>query len=121
MSREKHRVARLDEFDGEPSRVLVEIRGSEIAVFRYNGEFHALANFCPHQAGPLCEGHLSGVTTMSEDGWDWEYDTDDERYITCPWHYWKFDITTGENAHGRRCVVPSYDTVVEDDTVYVVR
>lgn len=121
MKDQKHRVAHVSEFEEEQSRVLIEIKGTEIAVFQYEGEFHALANFCPHQSGPLCQGHLSGVTSLADDGWDWEYNEDEKHYITCPWHYWKFDITTGESPHDNRYAVPTYDTTVEDEIVYVLR
>jgi nitrite reductase/ring-hydroxylating ferredoxin subunit len=120
MQRTLHPIASVDEFEGEGSKVIAEIDGHEIAVFRYLDEFYAVANFCPHQSGPLCEGALTGQTTLAEDGWGWEYD-DDERYIACPWHNWMFDITTGKNAQDDRYAVPTYETSVEDGTVFVHR
>lgn len=120
MPRTEHAVADIDEFDGEGSKVVTEINGHEIAVFRYNQDYHAVANFCPHQAGPLCEGPLTGQTELSDDGWGWEYNND-ERYIACPWHNWMFDIETGKNAQDDRYAVPTYETTVRKETVYVHR
>ena len=117
---ERYAVADVEEFDGDGSRVITEVEGQEIAVFRHEGEYYALANFCIHQAGPLCEGALSGGISTDEDGWDWVYD-DEERYIVCPWHGWMFDIETGRSPKDERYAVPTYDAVVERGTVYAVR
>lgn len=117
---ERFEVAPLTQFDGDHDRVIIDIEGIEVAVFRIDGEFHALGNFCVHQGGPLCEGGVSGRITTSEDGWEWYYD-EDEKYVHCPWHGWIFDITTGRNINADQYRVPTYEVEVEDDTVYVVR
>ena len=42
-------------------RIIVPFRGrAGIGVFNVNGTFHALRNLCPHKAGPLCTGRVSG-------------------------------------------------------------
>ncbi len=117
---ERYAVADVDEFDGEDSRVITGIEGQEIAVFLHDGEYYALANYCIHQAGPLCEGPLTGSISTDNDGWDWVYD-DEERYIVCPWHGWMFDIKNGRSPKDERYAVPTYDTVVEDGTVFAIR
>jgi len=116
----RHPVADTDEFPEEGSRVITEIEGQEIAVFRYDGEYYAVANYCIHQAGPLCEGPLTGHVGTDDENWDWVYD-DDEKYVVCPWHGWMFDITTGRSPKDERYGVPTYDVEVEDGTVYAVR
>lgn len=113
-------IADVDELADEGSRVITEVGGQEIAVFRQDGEYYAVANYCIHQGGPLCEGALTGTISTDEDGWDWTYD-DDEQYIVCPWHGWTFDITTGRSVKDERYAVPTYDVEVEDGTVYAVR
>ncbi|MFB6250779.1 MAG: Rieske (2Fe-2S) protein [Halobellus sp.] len=117
---DRYAIADVDEFDGNGSRVIAEVEGQEIAVFRHENEYYALANYCIHQAGPLCEGALSGSISTDEDGWDWVYD-DEERYIVCPWHGWMFDIETGQSPKDERYAVPTYDAVVENGIVYAVR
>lgn len=113
------KVATVDEFEGNGSRVITEVRGKEIAVFLYDGEFYAVANYCIHQSGPLCEGGLTGYMTLAEDGWDWAYDPE-EKYVSCPWHGWAFDITSGKNVKDARFSVPTFDVEVEGDEVHVV-
>jgi nitrite reductase/ring-hydroxylating ferredoxin subunit len=114
------KIADVSEFDGDGSRVIEEVRGQEIAVFRHDGEFYALANYCVHQSGPLCEGGLTGYSDVAEDMWDWEFDTE-EKYLSCPWHGWVFDITTGRNAKDDSYAVPTYEVEVADGEVFVHR
>jgi nitrite reductase/ring-hydroxylating ferredoxin subunit len=58
--------------------------GRVIALFNVDGQFHALDGVCPHAGGPLGEGFLSGPV------------------VTCPWHGWQFDVTSGQH-----CLNPS--------------
>lgn len=57
---------------------VVEIAGQKIALFHVGGKFHAMANSCMHRGGPLGDGHLENTQ------------------VTCPWHAWEFDVTTGK-------------------------
>jgi nitrite reductase/ring-hydroxylating ferredoxin subunit len=114
------KVADVDELPADGSRVIAEVRGQEVAVFRHRGEFYALANYCVHQSGPLCEGGLTGYADVADDMWDWEYDPE-EKYLSCPWHGWVFDITTGTNAKDDAYAVPTYEVEVEDGEVFVRR
>lgn len=115
----RHEIAPEAEFD-DGSRVIREIDGLEIAVFKIDGEYYALANYCVHQAGPLCQGELMGRVTMGEEVWEWKYDTE-ERYVLCPWHGWVFDVTTGVNVDADQYAVPTYSVEVDDGMVYVLR
>jgi nitrite reductase/ring-hydroxylating ferredoxin subunit len=58
-------------------RAVVEVAGTEVAVFVVDGEAHAFANACPHEGNPLHEGEILGDT------------------LTCAYHGWKFDLGTG--------------------------
>jgi len=118
--KERHQVATTDELPEEGDRVITEIQGQEIAVFNYDNDYYAVLNYCIHQAGPLCEGDLTGDMTLGDDGWSWAYD-DDQKYIRCPWHGWVFDIVSGQNTDDPRYQVPTYDIEVEDGHIYVIR
>lgn len=116
----RHRVADAEEVAEDGDRIIVEVEGQEIGVFRVDGELHALPNFCPHQAGPLCQGEITGRMVVNEDGWEWRYVQEGE-IVTCPWHGWKYDITSGENIKDDRYSLPAYGVTVEDGDVYVER
>ena len=64
-------------------RALVKTNGHSIAVFESDGALYACANRCPHEGYPLMEGELS-----------------DGCVLTCHWHNWKFDLSTGDTVIG---------------------
>ena len=87
-------VATVDEIP-PGSRKVVEVRGRTIGVFNLDGEFFALRDRCPHQGGPLCQGHLSGLMESDRPG-SYRYSRPGE-IVRCPWHGWEFDIRTGQS------------------------
>jgi nitrite reductase (NADH) small subunit len=88
--------------DLPPGRAVeVTVAGQSIALFNVNGTFHALANRCPHRGGPLGQGFVDGSR------------------VSCPWHNWTFDVTTGENVASPDLKVARYEVQVEDGQVCV--
>jgi 3-phenylpropionate/trans-cinnamate dioxygenase ferredoxin subunit len=86
-------VARADEIpDG--ARLVVDVGGREVGIFKVDGEFFALLNRCPHLGGPLCRGQLLEPVLSSGPG---DVRLGDAALITCPWHGWEFDIRTGRS------------------------
>lgn len=97
---------------GEKRIVDVEGLPHDVGVFNVDGEYYALANVCPHQLAPLCEGIITGEMIAPAVG-DYELVRQGE-IIQCPWHGWQFDITDGTsifNPHELR--TRSYDATVE--------
>ncbi len=117
---ETHEIAPTAKIPNHGDRVIVDVGGVEIAVFNVHGEYHALANYCVHAGGPLCEGELTGCHRIDPETMEWEYD-DDGSHVLCPWHGWVFDIETGRSVDDERYAVPTYDTVVEDGAVHIRR
>jgi nitrite reductase/ring-hydroxylating ferredoxin subunit len=120
MSSKRYEVVDESDFPEDSDRIIVEIEGVEVAVFKIDGEYHALANFCPHQSGPLCEGKTLGKLRGAKDGWQFQYD-DDVDVVACPWHGWRFDIATGESVETDKYKVPRYDVEVENGKILVNR
>jgi len=102
----------------DAERAITEIQGREIAVFYVDGEYYAVANYCVHQGGPVCEGLLSGTVDVT-DTEQLTYDRENE-IVACPWHGWEFDITTGKHLARSDYSLPTYKTEVEDGELYVV-
>ncbi len=94
------RVARLDEC---PPGTAVERTACDrvLALFNVEGTVYALDGVCPHQGGPLGQGELCGSI------------------VTCPWHGWQFDVTSGQHQLNPRIAQPRYDVRVEDDWILV--
>ena len=87
-------VGRVADFPEGTHRV-VSVDGREIGVFNIGGEYFALANRCPHEGGPLCQGRI-GPLIQSDGPGHYRLDRDKE-FLRCPWHGWEFDIRTGQS------------------------
>jgi nitrite reductase/ring-hydroxylating ferredoxin subunit len=74
---------------------IVNVAGREIGVFNVDGRYFALANRCPHEGGPLCQGRI--VALVRSDGPGHYALTRDREFLRCPWHGWEFDIRTGQS------------------------
>jgi len=106
---------RLDEHG---SRIVTELDSIEVAVFNVHDDYYAVPNYCPHVGGPLGEGTLTGQEQVTDDR-DIDYDTT-EKIVECPWHCWRFDVTTGRNIDDRRFGIPTFDVERGGDSLYVV-
>lgn len=90
----KYIVGTVDEIT-PGTRKIVDIGGRSVGVFNVNGEYFALLNRCPHQAGPLCRGNAYGSLKSGAVG-EYEYSRPGE-IVRCPWHGWEFDVRTGQS------------------------
>ena len=85
----------------EGSGKVVEANGKPIALFKVDGNIHAIDNTCLHRGGPLGEGSL------------------DASAVTCPLHGWRFDVTNGRCLTIPTMKVQSYAVKVEGNDVLV--
>lgn len=90
----KHEICLLDELR-PGQRKIVQIGKRSIGVFNIHGELHAVKNVCPHQGAELCRGSVGGTMLPSNTPGEYNYALDGQ-VLRCPWHFWEFDITTGE-------------------------
>ncbi|MCA1554810.1 MAG: Rieske 2Fe-2S domain-containing protein, partial [Chloroflexi bacterium] len=91
-------VARVQDIpDGE--RKLVNVDGLSIGVFHHDGNWYALRNSCLHRGGPVATGKLDCDT------------------LTCPWHGFQYDVTTGRLLVDPRARLDTYPVMVECDEV----
>ena len=91
---QRYLVARAAEIE-EGGRLIVDVGGREIGVFKIDGEFYALLHRCPHLGGPLCLGEVLGLIESDGPG-DLRLDAE-RKMLTCPWHGWEFDMKTGRS------------------------
>ena len=91
---------------------IVEILGRSVGIFNVKGKYYALHNRCPHMAGPLCSGPVTG-TTKPTDKPEFIYYRADE-LIRCGWHGWEFEIQTGICMVDERMRVRTYQVAIED-------
>ncbi|MBI2255147.1 MAG: Rieske (2Fe-2S) protein [Proteobacteria bacterium] len=67
-------------------KLVVRHEGRQILLLDTPAGIFATVNRCPHEGYPLREGSLSGDAKSC--------------VLTCNWHNWKFDLTTGETLVG---------------------
>jgi len=94
------RVAAVGDVAAGEARV-VEAAGKTLALFNVGGTYYAIDNACAHRGGPLGEGELDG------------------RVVTCPWHAWHWDVTSGANVNNSAIKVGCYPVHVEGGAVFV--
>jgi 3-phenylpropionate/trans-cinnamate dioxygenase ferredoxin subunit len=98
-------------------RKLVEVKKHSIGVFNVNGEFVAALNMCPHELAPVCRGRVGGTTLPSKPG-EYRWGKEGE-ILSCPWHGWEFDLTTGQMIADEKVRLRTYPVVVEDGVIYI--
>src|ERR1700722_7718119 len=97
---EWHRLAAVGEVAADSAREFTA-GGRVIAVFNVGGTFYAVDGVCPHAGGPLGEGSLDGTV------------------VTCPWHGWQFDVTTGRHCLNPRIEHTKFPVKIEGNDIYV--
>lgn len=98
-------------------RRIVQIDGKSIGIFNVDGSYYALHNRCPHMAGPLCQGPVTG-TTRQTDKMEFIYEREGE-IVRCGWHGWEFDIKTGRCLAVEHMRARTYVASVENGEVIV--
>ena len=95
-------VAKVGEI--EPGRGKVfDLGGTPVAVFHTDGGYFAIHNTCPHAQGPLADGILDGSV------------------VKCPWHGWRFDVTSGTCLVTPDASVATYRVKVDGDAILLGR
>lgn len=80
---------------------VVTAEGLTLALFNVRGAYYVIDNTCGHRGGPLGEGDLDGTV------------------VTCPWHAWRWDVTTGQNADNPGVRVSCYPVTVTGGEIFV--
>ena len=114
-------IGTVEEFERN-ERLLVEIEGRELGIFRVDDEYRAYLNWCPHQGGPMCKGPLTGrqTATFDRETLETEFEwTKEDGVLVCPWHGWEFDLETGINLSRADIELPSFPVREEDGELVV--
>jgi len=115
----EYTVGTVEEFE-ENERLIAEVKGREIGVFRVDGEYRAYLNWCNHQGGPICKGSLTGRQTAKFDRDTLEMNlewTEEDGVLVCPWHGWEFSLDTGVNLTRSDIELPSFPVREEDGEI----
>ncbi|MEI8033471.1 MAG: Rieske 2Fe-2S domain-containing protein [Chlorobiaceae bacterium] len=77
-----------------------------IALFHYDGTITALDHACIHKGADLGQGTVRSLA-------------DGERYVTCPWHGWQYNLKTGKAPEDYPDRQALYEVRVEDGMILV--
>ncbi len=94
------RAARKDDIPPGTIREF-QVDGQTMAIANVDGKFYAISNTCLHRGGPLGEGTLSG------------------KVVTCPWHGWQYDVTSGKVAANPAVGVSCFRIEVRGEDLWV--
>jgi nitrite reductase (NADH) small subunit len=75
--------------------------GTVVAVANVDGKFCAFNGVCAHEGGPLGQGEIEGAI------------------VTCPWHAWQYDVTTGKLVGNPDIGVEVYRVEVRGDDIFI--
>ena len=93
-------VARVADLPPRQGRQVV-VNDRWVALFNVDGTYHAIDGTCLHRGGPLAAGSLR------------------QCIVTCPWHGWQFDVTTGILVQDPHTGVTCHETRVVGDEVQI--
>lgn len=78
-----------------------QVDGKAVAIANVSGKLFAINSMCLHHGGPLGEGDLEGSV------------------VSCPWHGWQYDVTTGKLVQEPDSGVQCYAVEVRDGSIFV--
>src|SRR5574337_410144 len=78
-----------------------QVDGKTLALANVDGNYYAIHNTCLHRGGPLGQGELEG------------------KVVTCPWHGWQYDVTSGKVTMNPAVGVETYAVEVRGEDIFV--
>ena len=94
------RAARKDDIPPGSIREF-QVDGLTLAIANVGDKFYAVHNTCLHRGGPLGQGVVDG------------------NVVTCPWHGWQYDVTTGKISQNPAVGVDCYRVEVRGEDIFV--
>ena len=80
--------------------VALSVNGLDVVILRAQVGVRAFAGRCPHEGAPLGEGEIVGDN------------------LVCRNHQWRFDVDTGQQADGPKCLA-SFPVIERDGDIFV--
>lgn len=100
-----HFVGSIDELKNKACRKIYMEGGPNLALFYVEpGKFFLTNSSCPHAKGPLEQGSIEDLGGSYQ--------------LTCPMHYFTFDLETGESPMGPK--LRTYQTEQREDGLYAL-
>ncbi|MFQ5500197.1 MAG: Rieske (2Fe-2S) protein [Candidatus Zixiibacteriota bacterium] len=95
------RMGHIDELP--PGGVLHKrVMARRVAVFNHEGQLFGVEGDCKHMKASLVKGEVKDCV------------------LTCPWHHWKYDLSSGNCLTVDGVGLKKYEVEVVDGDVYVI-
>lgn len=79
----------------------LQVKGKGVAVANIGGMLHCIDNLCLHHGAPLSDGVLEGSV------------------VTCAWHGWQYDVTTGKVVQNPAVATECYPVELRGGDIFV--
>jgi nitrite reductase/ring-hydroxylating ferredoxin subunit len=96
----------------------VKVRGRELMVVLWQGEYFALRNICAHMAAMLTLGWIQAEVVQGAKFFDVDV-SDASPIVRCAWHGFRYRLRDGVCTVDPDLRVRSYSVVVKDDKLFV--
>lgn len=94
-------IATIDAYEANPLRSY-SLFGRKFGIFRSeDGGYYGLETNCKHQGADLLQGRIVGTI------------------VTCPWHDWRYDLSTGECLDNDSPSLRRYEILVDGQTLKI--
>jgi len=80
---------------------LVDVNGTELALFVADDKIVVTQGQCPHAQGPIHQGEV------------------EDCILTCPWHGWSFDLLSGQCNEDDSMQLKIYPIRIDGDDILV--
>jgi nitrite reductase/ring-hydroxylating ferredoxin subunit len=77
------------------------VAGKVVAAFLRGDRVLAIDGMCAHQGGPIAQGQVDGDC------------------VTCPWHGWQYDLSTGCNLISGKKLLETFATEIRNGEVWI--
>ena len=95
------RAAKMEEIPPGTIREIQVDGNKAVALANVEGKLYAINNTCLHRGGPLGQGTMNGEV------------------VTCPWHGWQYNVTTGKVVQNPAVGVDCYRVEVRGEDIFV--
>ena len=85
----------------EDGTLLVNLGAEPVCLYKLAGKIFATHDTCTHGQASLADGFIEGTC------------------VTCPWHGWQLDVTTGRHCLNPRIEHARFPLKFEGDDVFV--
>ena len=106
----------------EGSRKTVNVEDTPVLVLHVDGSYYAIEATCPHQSGPLGQGivlpKLEATFVSAGKGLEESF-SETILTISCPWHGWEFDLSTGAHCGDSEVTLSTFEIVEKEGELFL--